>query len=115
GSPSPVSLRRVPVSTPGGTFTVKMLSCSTLPAPLHVWQGSVITLPVPWHWPHGRAIWKKPCVSRSSPVPWQVGHCLGPVPGRAPEPRQTSHVLCRGILTFASVPNAASLKLISRL
>src|SRR5919204_35538 len=68
GSPSPVSFSRVPVSTPGGTFTVRTLSCSTLPVPLHVWQGSVITFPVPWQWPQGRAIWKKPCVNRASPA-----------------------------------------------
>src|SRR5438132_10795412 len=114
-SPSPVSLRRVPVSTPAGTFTERTLSFSTLPAPLHEGHGSVTTLPLPWQWPHGRAIWKKPWVSRSSPVPWQVGHCLGAVPDLAPEPRHESQVLCRGIFTFASVPKAASVKVTSRL
>src|SRR5438105_2816823 len=72
-SPSPVSLSRVPVSTPGGTFTVSTLSVSTLPAPRQVMHGSVMTLPVPWHWPQVREIWKNPCVIRSSPAPWQVG------------------------------------------
>src|SRR5256712_3583152 len=43
-SPSPVSLSRVPVSTPGGTFTVSTLSVSTLPAPRQVMHGSVMTL-----------------------------------------------------------------------
>src|SRR5437764_7986828 len=45
GSPSPVSLRRVPVSTPGGTLTLRTLSVSTFPAPRQVPQGSVMTLP----------------------------------------------------------------------
>src|SRR2546421_4799609 len=114
-SPSPVSLSRVPVSTPGGTLTLSALSVSTFPAPRQVVHGSVITLPVPWQWPQVREIWKNPCVIRSSPAPWQVGQVLGPVPALAPEPWQVEHCLCRGILTLASLPNAASVKLTSRL
>src|SRR3989449_1715920 len=94
-SPSPVSLSRVPVSTPGGTFTVSTLSVSTLPAPRQVMHGSVMTLPVPWHWPQVREIWKNPCVIRSSPAPWQVGQVFGPVPGLVPDPWQTEHSLWR--------------------
>src|SRR5438105_11936569 len=113
GSPSPVSLRRVPVSTPGGTLTLSTLSVSTLPAPRQVAQGSVTTLPAPWQWEQVREIWKNPCVIRSSPAPWQVGQVLGEVPGFAPEPWQVEHCLCRWILTLASLPTAASVQLTS--
>ena len=80
----------MPVSTPGGTFTSTADFSATPPAPPQAGQRSVMTLPSPRHWPQVREMAKNPCWSRISPVPPQVGHGRGWVPGLAPLPLQVS-------------------------
>ena len=75
----------------------------------------MITLPVPWQ--VGQVCWieKKPCDTRTSPRPSQVGQVLGCVPGLAPVPWQVSHASIVGMRILVSVPRAASSSEISRL
>ena len=102
-------------STPAGILTDSVLCLLTRPAPWHVAHGSGMILPVPWH--VGQVCWieKKPCETRTSPRPWQVGHCWGCVPGFAPLPWQVAQASSAGMRIFASVPRAASSSESSRL
>jgi hypothetical protein len=114
GSPSPASLRRVPVSTPAGTVTSKVARSWRMPAPPQSSHLSTMTRPMPPHWWHVRAMEKKPCVMRISPTPPQVGQVRGPVPGFAPVPLHESQRFGRAMSMREVVPNAASSKLTSR-
>ena len=91
GSPSPDSLSRVPVSTPGGTLTFTFARVETAPVPRQVSHGSGITLPSPPQVGHGLETEKKPWVKRCAPLPLQVRQVWGVVPGFAPDPEQVSH------------------------
>src|SRR4051812_23473427 len=113
--PSPRSLRRDPVSTPGGILTLRLCDCRSNPWPPHFAHGSAIVLPRPLHCAHTFAMLKKPCWNRTWPEPRQPGHCRGDVPGLAPLPWQVSHVDMRGRLMVFSTPNAASSNVRSRL
>jgi hypothetical protein len=59
------------------------------PVPEHDGQGST-TRPRPRHFLHGSDA-KLPRFLLYWPVPWQVGHTLGTVPGFAPVPWQVLH------------------------
>ena len=50
------------MSTPAGILTVIERSSSTRPSPRHSVQGSLITLPSPWHCGQVRATVKNPWV-----------------------------------------------------
>src|SRR5207302_5962120 len=102
-SPSPASRTRVPVSTPGGIFTCRLVSLSSLPLPRQFLQGSLTIVPLPPHWLQARETAKKPWVKRTSPAPPQVGHwrvCLL----FEPVPAHSSQRLGRGIFTVTSAP-----------
>ena len=73
-----------------------------------------MTRPCPWQWWQVRAMEKKPWVSRSSPVPPQVGQARGEVPGLAPEPWHGSQRRALGISRIFSTPKAASSRVSSR-
>ena len=60
-SPAPEKRIRVPSSTPAGTLASTVRWRRIRPSPLHFGQGSVMTLPVPWHAGQVRAMLKNPC------------------------------------------------------
>jgi len=73
-SPSPLNLRRDPVSTPAGILILTRSFALILPSPLHFLHGSVIITPSPLHCGHTVAIRKKPPELTTCPVPLHVGH-----------------------------------------
>src|SRR5512141_2526106 len=97
GSPSPDSLTRLPVSTPGGSLTLRVFSRSMYFLPLHSGHGSVMRLPVPRQAPQVRLMEKKPCCMRVWPVPLHDGQTLGWVPGLLPVPEHVEQGSVLGI------------------
>jgi len=113
-SPSPRSLRREPLSTPGGTLMLSWCVRRCTPEPSQLGHGFAMIVPCPLQWPHVLAIEKKPCWKRTCPEPRHCGQVRGEVPGLAPRPRHVSQVDRRGTAIVFSHPKAASSKLISR-
>src|SRR5690606_21727142 len=107
-------LSRVPVSTPGGTFTFTLARLATFPEPPHSGHLSTITVPSPSQAGQVRETAKKPCEKRCVPLPPQTRQVWGLDPGRAPLPLQVSQRRGRGYSTSSSVPKAASFSVILR-
>src|SRR5438874_3916514 len=110
-SPSPRSLRREPLSTPGGTLMLSWCVRRCTPEPSQLGHGFAMIVPCPLQWPHVLAIEKKPCWKRTCPEPRHCGQVRGEVPGLAPRPRHVSQVDRRGTAIVFSHPKAASSKL----
>ena len=91
-SPSWASWTRVPVSTPGGIFTVIERRERTRPSPEHSRHGSGMISPYPRQAAHGRRVRISPrnerCTCCTSPRPRQVSQVTGRLPWAAPLPRQ---------------------------
>ena len=64
---------RVPVSTPGGIWTVRVRRVRTRPSPEHSGHGCGMVVPKPWHCGHGRDVMTWPrkdrCTCWISPRP----------------------------------------------
>ena len=105
----------LPSSTPAGILIFSVFSTMRCPSPPQVAHGFATIRPLPRQWPQVRATLKKPCWKVTWPAPRQVGQVTGSVPGAAPLPEQVSQRSARGMRICASVPNAASSKLRSRL
>ena len=95
-SPSPASWIRVPLSTPGGIFTVSLRRVRTRPSPLHSGHGEGTTVPKPWHCGHGREVMTWPRNERvtweTSPRPLHMSQVTGWVPGAEPSPEQATQI-----------------------
>ncbi len=116
-SPSRLSRNRVPLSTPGGISTATSRSLAITPVPRQLSHGSGMMVPVPVHMSHVATVIIVPRIprrwTRTAPAPEQVGQVSRSVPGRAPDPVQTSHVTLVRKPTFASTPKHASSRLTS--
>src|SRR4051812_32621254 len=106
-SPLPGRRIREPSLTPGGMLTRYFLTSRSRPSPPHVGHGPSITVPEPPQRPHGRVIENRPWPWDSTPRPWQTGHTLGEVPGRAPVPRHVVHAACVATETGTCAPSTA--------
>src|SRR5208283_1488247 len=93
---------------PAGTLASTTRSRNKRPSPLHFEQGSLITLPAPWHVGQVRAMLKNPCWYLTCPRPLQALHATGAFPAAAPLPRHESQLSCRRTFTDLSTPNTAS-------
>lgn len=116
--PSDRTLRRLPESTPAGTFKLIRFDFRTRPSPPHVLQGVEVS-PSPLQEEHVMTCWKTPRGVRVEATTWpwppQVLHLEGVVPGLAPEPLQVEQLSRRVISISFSIPNTASLKFRMRL
>ena len=61
GSPLPLERMRMPSSMPAGILTCRVLLRRMRPTPSQAWQGSVISLPLPWQVGQVCCTLKKPC------------------------------------------------------
>ena len=99
----------MPSSTPGGIRTWIVRSARVLPCPPQPAQASVIRLPVPPHVPQGEAVTIWPRIDWRTrwvcPVPEQVSHICGSVPGAAPVASQTSQATAVLTVTSWADPN----------
>ena len=101
-SPSPARRIRVPVSTPGGTFTLRALSFFCVPCPPQEEHGFLIICPAPEQVGQPLSTVKKPWVARTLPNPEHVGHVVGEDPPAAPVPLQDPHATEEGtFIVFA--------------
>src|SRR5829696_5396105 len=91
-------------------FTRYFFTWRVRPLPWQVGHGSLISVPVPWHWRHGWEIEKSPCDSASTPRPWQRLQTVGDVPGLAPVPRHVGHGAASGTVTETWPPSIACSK-----
>mmetsp|Transcript_3333 Transcript_3333/g.12072 ORF Transcript_3333/g.12072 Transcript_3333/m.12072 type:complete len:259 (-) Transcript_3333:448-1224(-) len=111
--PSPRTRKRLPESTPGGTFKLMVLERRTLPSPAHSEHGVKIC-PVPPHSGHTATCWKLPrgvlAMVMTCPLPPQVPQVLGVVPAWTPEPVHALHASRRTTDISFSAPNIASEK-----
>src|SRR5688572_3898322 len=89
--PCPLSRKRVPLSTPGGTVIITVLRTRFSPAPLHSGHRSLGTCLRPRHIGHGRLTANPPCPNVTLPRPLHSGQVFSVAPGAAPEPWQTGH------------------------
>ena len=116
--PSFRTLKRLPESTPAGTFRLIRFVLLTRPSPEHVLQG-VDNSPVPPQEEQVITCWKTPngvlADETTCPCPPQVLHLDGLVPGLAPEPLQVPQLSSRLISISFSTPKTASLKFKTRL
>src|SRR5690606_4261246 len=116
-SPWPVSLMRVPVSTPAGMSTVRVRRLRTRPSPEHSGHGSGITVPNPWHAPHGLDVMTWPRNDRATrwttPRPPHTSHVRGEVPGRQQLPWHVGQTTAVSTWTSRRAPKTASARLIS--
>ena len=74
----------MPLSTPAGTFTVRVRRARTRPSPLHSPHGCSMTEPSPPQRGQARVVMTWPrnerCTCCTSPRPWQVSQVDGWVP-----------------------------------
>ncbi|PRD20750.1 UNVERIFIED_CONTAM: hypothetical protein NCL1_53734 [Trichonephila clavipes] len=75
-----------PFSTPAGTGTVTFFRCAVVPLPSQVRHGSLTIVFVPRQRLHVDFIMKGPVDIDSVPVPWQLVHLTGLLPGLHREP-----------------------------
>ena len=113
GSPLPVLRMRMPSSMPAGIFTSSVFCFLSLPWPEQVVQGSGMILPVPRQCGQVCCTLKKPWRICTVPLPVQVVQVLALVPGLAPLPWQVSQLSHEGMRICASLPRAASSRVIS--
>ncbi|KAJ6378110.1 hypothetical protein OIU78_028362 [Salix suchowensis] len=111
--PSDRTLKRLPESTPAGTFRLIRFVLLTRPSPEQVLQGLNVS-PLPPHEEHVITCWKTPkgvlADVTTWPCPPHVLHLDGFVPGLAPEPSQVPQLSSRVISISFSAPKTASLK-----
>src|SRR4029450_6786186 len=69
-----------------------------------------MTVPLPWQRGHGREKAKKPSSSETTPRPRHSGQICGAVPGSAPVPWQTEHVVSSSTGILVSRPLSESSK-----
>ncbi|EWS65260.1 hypothetical protein Y695_01488 [Hydrogenophaga sp. T4] len=98
---------------PAGILISSVFCFLILPWPWQLVQGSGMILPLPWQVGQVCCTLKKPWRICTWPWPWQVEQVLTLVPGLAPVPLQLSQSSHDGILICASLPVAASSRLIS--
>src|SRR5919199_3470459 len=93
--PTPRRVMYWPLATPGGIWTLIVLSPRVRPSPRHFLQGDSTICPSPLHVGHGATLTNCPkndrWARRTSPEPPHVGQTRGLEPGSAPFPLQRSH------------------------
>lgn len=90
--PLPLNLSVWSLSIPFGTVIYSLVSLAYIPKPLQLVQGVVIFFPSPWHELQGVLKTIIPCLIVVKPVPWQLPHFCGWVPGFDLFPLQVEHV-----------------------
>ncbi len=93
--PFPLNFNVAPSWIPLGTRIYSWLYNVTIPFPEHVPHGDVIFTPSPLHPWHYIRIIISPCRIVINPVPWQVPHFWGFVPGLDFVPLHVPQVLTR--------------------
>ncbi|SKV99553.1 Uncharacterised protein [Mycobacteroides abscessus subsp. massiliense] len=111
-SPCAASRTRMPSPTPAGILTVISRRARTRPSPPHLWHGSVMTSPAPWHVGQGREVNTWPsrdrCTVCTSPRPPQVSQALGAELPWVPLPAHPSHRIAVSTVTCLLTPVAHS-------
>src|SRR5215475_909281 len=110
GVPLPAIRSRAPSRTPAGTRTLIVRVCVVTPVPWQSGHGSSMIWPVPRQSRHGSLNPNAPWLRLTNPLPPQVGHTYGLVPGRAPDPWQVWHVPGPESFNGSITPRTASSK-----
>lgn len=98
--PFPLNFNVAPSFIPLGRMIYYWFSAVTVPLPEQGLQGEVIFTPSPWQLLHSALSIIIPCLIVMYPVPWQVPHFWGFVPGADLEPL---HVLQVVVLLYLIV------------
>ena len=99
-SPSPATLSRDPVSTPGGICILRFFSALILPCPWHALQGFLIVWPSPLQEGQLCLTLKNPCDMDTCPLPLQREQVSLSEPASHPFPEHFLQVSSLGILIF---------------